>query len=68
MLYQRPDDKVMSMVKAERFERSEFRAKLKESKRAGMRERLESIAFLDDNGNFVDIAPADDDDGEMRDS
>ena len=70
VLYQRPDDKVMSMVKAERFERSEFRAKLKESKQAGMRERLESIAFLDDNGNFVDIAPADDDDddGEMRDS
>ena len=46
----------------------EISPKLKESKRAGMRERLESIAFLDDNGNFVDIAPADDDDGEMRDS
>ena len=55
----------MSLVKAERSERSVFRAKLKESKRAGMKERLESIAFLDDDGN-LDMGG--DDDGEMRDS
>ncbi len=39
------------MVKEERSERSLFRAKLKEVKAAGMRARLESIAFLDDDGN-----------------
>ncbi len=39
------------MVKDERSKRSVFRAKLKEVKAAGMRSRLESIAFLDDDGN-----------------
>ena len=51
ILYAKPDAKVMSMVKEERSERSVFRAKLKEAKAAGMRSRLESIAFLDDDSN-----------------
>ena len=51
MLYQQPDDKVMSLVKMEKSDRSEFRAKLKQTKLAGMKERLESIAYFDDNGN-----------------
>ena len=38
-----------------------FWAKLKETKLAGMKARLESIAYLDDDGN-VDI-PADNNDG-----
>ena len=50
-LYCEPDSKVMSLVKVERSERSVFRAKLKETKRAGMKERLESIAYFDDDGN-----------------
>ncbi len=36
----------MSLVKVERSERSVFRAKLKETKGAGMKERLESIAYF----------------------
>ena len=61
ILYCRPDTQVMSIVKEERSEWSVFRAKLKEAKLAGMKARLESIAYLYDDGN-VDIA-ADDDDG-----
>ena len=53
ILYAKPDAKVMSMVKEERSDRSVFRAKLKEAKAAGMRSRLESIAFLDDDGNNI---------------
>ena len=41
-----------------------FRAKVKETKLAGMKGRLESIAYLDYDGN-VDIA-VDDDDGTER--
>ena len=51
VLFCPPDDKVMSMVKMEKSERSEFRAKLKKSKIAGMKARLETIAYYDDNGN-----------------
>ena len=51
----------MSIVKEERSERSVFWAKLKETKLAGMKARLESIAYLDDDG-YVDIT-ADNDDG-----
>ena len=51
VLYHRPNDKVMSLVKVEKRDRSVFRAKLKETKLAGMKERLESIAYFDDNGN-----------------
>ncbi len=61
ILYCQPDTQVMSIVKEERSEWSVFRAKLKEAKLAGMKARLESIAYLDDDGN-VDIA-ADDNDG-----
>ena len=64
ILYARPDDKVMSLVKVERSERSTFRAQLKKTKLAGMKARLESIAYLDDDGNDLDIAH---DDGEERD-
>jgi len=51
ILYSKPDAKILSMVKEERSERSVFRAKIKEAKAAGMKERLESIAFLDEDGN-----------------
>ena len=53
ILYAKTDVKVMSMVKEVRSDRSVFRAKLKEAKAAGMRSRLESIAFLDDDGNNI---------------
>jgi uncharacterized protein YnzC (UPF0291/DUF896 family) len=46
----------MSVVKEEKVERSAFRKKLNEAKAAGMKERLESIAYLDDDGN--DISPS----------
>ena len=52
-LYQKPDAKVLALVKEERCERSVFRAKLKGAKAAGMKERLESIAYLDDDGNNI---------------
>jgi hypothetical protein len=61
ILYRQPDSQVMSIVKEERSEQSVFWVKLKETKLAGMKARLESIAYLDDDGN-VDIA-ADNDDG-----
>ncbi len=51
ILYAKPDAKILSLVKEERSTRSVFRAKLKEAKAAGTKARLESIAFLDDNGN-----------------
>lgn len=57
ILYAKPDAKVLSLVKEERSTRSVFRAKLKEVKAAGMKERLDSIAFLDDEG--VDDSTAD---------
>ncbi len=51
-LYCEPYSKVMLLVeKVERSEQSVFRAKLKETKRAGMKERLESIAYFDDDGS-----------------
>ena len=53
ILYRKPDAKVMALVKDERSERSVFRARLTESKLAGMKARLESIAYLDDDGNDV---------------
>jgi len=60
LLYCEPDSKVMSLVKVERSERSVFRAKLKETKRAGMKERLENIAYFDDNGNEEHCVAVDD--------
>ena len=68
ILYKKPDDQVMSLVKVEKSERSTFRAKLKETKLAGMKARLESIAYLDDDGNDVDSGVPEDDDGEERDN
>jgi uncharacterized protein YnzC (UPF0291/DUF896 family) len=64
-LYCEPDSKVMSLVKVERSERSVFRAKLKETKRAGMKERLESIAYFDDDGT-EELVASDNDVGEER--
>ena len=64
-LYCEPDSKVMSLVKVERSERSIFRAKLKETKRAGMKERLESIAYFDDDGT-EELVASDNDVGEER--
>ena len=40
-----------SIVKEKRSERSVFHAKLKDAKLAGMKARLESIAYLNDDGN-----------------
>ena len=51
ILYRKPDARALSVVKEEKVERSVFRKKLKEAKAAGMKERLESIAYLDDDGN-----------------
>ena len=65
ILYARPDDQVMSLVKVERSERSTFRAQLKKTKLDGMKARLESIAYLDDDGN-VDVRTGDSD-GDERD-
>jgi uncharacterized protein YnzC (UPF0291/DUF896 family) len=53
ILYRKPDAKVMALVKDERSERPVFRARLKESKLAGMKARLESIAYLDDSNDVV---------------
>jgi len=64
-LYHEPDSKVMSLVKVERSERSVFRAKLKETKRAGMKERLESIAYFDDDGN-EELVAGDDEEEERK--
>ena len=63
-LYRKPDAAVMSVVKEEKVERSVFRKKLNEAKAAGMKERLESIAYLDDDGNDISpsLATLDDDD------
>jgi hypothetical protein len=55
----------MSLVKVERSERSTFRAQLKKTKLDGMKARLESIAYLDDDGN-VDVRTGDSD-GDERD-
>ncbi len=52
-LYREPDEKVMALVKAERGERSVFRAKIKDAKASGMKERLNSIA-LDVDGEGGD--------------
>ncbi len=61
ILYCRPDTQVMLIVKEERSEQSVFWVKLKETKLAGMKARLESIVYLDDDGNLY-IA-VDNDDG-----
>ena len=63
-LFRKPDAKVMSLVKDEKSERSVFRAKLKKAKTAGMKERLQSIAYLDDEGNDAPIVQEGDDDDE----
>ena len=50
ILFQEPDEKVMALVKAEKGERSVFRAKIKDVKASGMKERLDSIALDIDEG------------------
>jgi hypothetical protein len=70
-LYARPDDQVMSLVKVERSERSIFWKKLKETKLAGMKARIERIiAYLDDDGNELDTTAAafDGDEDKERDN
>ncbi len=69
VLYARPVDQVMMLVKVERSERSIFRKKLKETKSAGMKARIERIAYLDDDGNEHDTTAAafDGDEDEERD-
>ena len=59
----------MSVVKEEKVERSVFRKKLNEAKAAGMKERLESIAYLDDDGNDISpsLATLNDDDNDDHD-
>jgi hypothetical protein len=61
----------MALVKKERSEQSEFRAKLKKTKLDGMKERLENIAYLDNNGDDIIINAnnddADNDGGENSD-
>ncbi len=53
VLYRGPDEKVTALLKAERGERSVFRAKIKDAKASGMKERLNSIA-LDVDGEGGD--------------
>ena len=65
ILYRKPDERAFSVVKEEKVERSVFRKKLKEAKAAGMKERLESIAYFDDDGNNF-MALADDDNSERE--
>jgi uncharacterized protein YnzC (UPF0291/DUF896 family) len=58
VLYCEPDSKVMAMVKVEKSERAVFREKLKRSKRAGLKEMMESIAYFDDDGNEKGVRQA----------
>ncbi len=48
ILYQRPPDAVMAVVKMERGERAVFRQRIKEAKASGMREQLDRIAVESD--------------------
>jgi hypothetical protein len=48
ILYQRPPDSVMAVVKMERGERAVFRQRIKEAKASGMREQLDRIAVESD--------------------
>ena len=49
-MYAEPSPEVWSKVKAEKTDRSEFRANLKVKKYAG-KEKIESTAFNSDEGN-----------------
>jgi hypothetical protein len=53
ILFREPEEKVMALVKAERGERLVFRAKIKDAKASGMKERLDSIALdiIDEGGD-----------------
>jgi hypothetical protein len=54
VLYQKPPAHVLALVKEERLERSVFRAKIKDAKVSGMKEKLESVAFgIAGEGNDV---------------
>jgi hypothetical protein len=48
----------------ERSDRAIFRTQLRATKTAGMKARLQSIAYLDDDGNVDTARPADDNDGD----
>lgn len=54
----------MALVKVERSDRAIFRTQLRATKTAGMKARLQSIAYLDDDGNVDTARPADDNDGD----
>ena len=66
ILYRKPDERALSVVKEEKVERSVFRKKLKEAKAAGMKGRLESIAYFDDDG-FMALADNDNSEREVND-
>lgn len=51
------------LVKDERSELSVSRARLKESKLVGVKVRLESVAYLDDDGNDVVVDEEEEGDG-----
>ena len=67
VLYCEPDSKVMAMVKVEKSERAVFRAKLKRSKQAGLKEMLESIAYFDDDGNEEGVQAGKEEEGHCGD-
>ena len=54
VLYQKPPAHVLALVKEERLERLVFRARIKDAKVSGMKEKLESVAFgIAGEGNDV---------------
>jgi hypothetical protein len=50
ILYRKPDDKVLALVKSERSEQSVFWEKLKVAKASGMKQQLDSIALGNNEG------------------
>ncbi len=53
ILYQRPPDAVMAVVKMERGERTVFRQRIKEAKVSGMREQVDRTANNSDEDGEV---------------
>ena len=62
-LYREPPPHVLALVKKERSERSVFRAKIKEAKVSGMKERLDGVA-LGTNCDGIELENCDDGDDE----
>lgn len=63
-LYQAPPPHVLALVKQERSDRSVFRAKIKEAKLSGMKERLDGVALGTDGDGIIELEKNDDDDGD----